>query len=146
MLRYIYTLATLLDYKSEVRNKYSPEIIISGLFNDQLTEMDWVFTLSELELVYGFEIPGELFDSTDMTLGEFANELSQLPVISEESYPKFLEIKFKTMDLTKRYIELETKTDADSICEKKEISKIFEELTIELNALLEYESKNYLMN
>ncbi len=146
MLKYIYTLATLLDCKSEVRNKYSPEIIISGLFNDQLTEMDWVFTLSELELVYGFEISGELFDSTDMTLGEFANELSQLPVISEESYPKFLEIKFKTMDLTKRYIELENKIDSDSLIEKKEISKKFDELTLELNVLLEYESKNYLMN
>jgi hypothetical protein len=68
MLRYFYTLATLLDYKSEVRNKYSPEIIISGLINDNLTEIDWILTLSELELVYGFEIPGELFDWTDLTL------------------------------------------------------------------------------
>lgn len=146
MNRYLYTLATLLDYKSEVRNKYSPEMIISGLLNDSLTEMDWILTLTELELVYGFEIPTELFDRIDMTLGEFANELSQLPVISDESYPKFMDIKFKVMDLTKRYIELENKTDADSVCEKKEISKKFDELSIELNLLLEYESKNYLMN
>ena len=146
MLRYLYTLATLLDYKSEVRNKYSPEIIISGLFNEDLTEMDWIFTLSELELVYGFEIPDGLFDRTDMTLGEFANELSELPVISAEAYPEFMNIKFKVMDLTKRYIELENKIDTDSLIEKKEISKKFDELTLELNVLLEYESKNYLMN
>lgn len=146
MNRYLYTLATLLDYKSEVRNKYSPEMIISGLFNEDLTEMDWILTLTELELVYGFEIPAELFDRIDMTLVEFANELSQLPVISEEIYPEFLEIKFKVMDLTKRYIELETKTDADSVREKNEINKKFDELSVELNLLLEYESNNYLMN
>ncbi len=107
MNKYFYTQATLLDYKSEVRNKYSPEMIISGLFNEDLTEMDWIFTLSELELVYGFEIPTELFDRIDMTLGELANELSQLPVISRKLYPEFLEIKFKVMDLTKKYIKLE---------------------------------------
>ena len=77
MLKYIYTLATLLDYKSEVKNKYSPEMIISDLFNDHLTEIDWIHTLCELELVYGFEIPEELFDRTDLTLGEFAEELRQ---------------------------------------------------------------------
>ena len=146
MLKYIYTLATLLDYKSEVRNKYSPEMIISGLFNDNLTEMDWIFTLSELELVYGFEIPDSFYDRTDITLGEFANELSQLPVISDESYTEFLNIKFKVMELTKRYIELETKTDAESICEMDKINRKFDELSIELNLLLEYEYKNYLLN
>lgn len=146
MNRILYTLATLLDYKSEVRNKYSPEMIISGLFNDDLTEMDWILTLTELELVYGFEISTELFDRIDLTISEFANELSQLPVISDELYPEFLKIKFKSMDLTKRYIELETKTDADSVREKNEINKKFDELSVELNLLLEYESNNYLMN
>lgn len=146
MLKFIYTLATLLDYKAEVRNKYSPEMIISGLFNDNLNEMDWIFTLSELELIYGFEIPEELYDRTDWTLGEFANELSQLPVISEESYPEFMNIKFTSMRLTKRFIELENRTDADSVTEKREIIKKFDELTIELNVLLQFENKNYLMN
>lgn len=136
MLRYLYTLATLLDYKSEVRNKYSPEIIISGLFNDSLSEIDWILTLSELELVYGFEILDELFDRTDLSLGEFAEDLSQLPVISAEAYPEFLEIKFQTMDLTKRYIKLETKTDADSIREMEEINQQFELLTDRLNVLV----------
>ena len=146
MLKYIYTLATLLDYKAEVSGKYKPDIVISGLFNDNLTEMDWILSLCELELIYGFEIPDELFDRTDLTLGEIANELSQLPVISEESYPEFLRIKFKVMDLTKRYIELETKTDADSVLEKKEICKKFDELTMRLNLLLEYDKRNYLLS
>ncbi|MBV6421630.1 MAG: hypothetical protein DAHOPDDO_02911 [Ignavibacteriaceae bacterium] len=136
MLRYLYTLATLLDYKSEVRNKYSPEIIISGLFNDNLTEIDWILTLSELEMVYGFEIPDELFDRTDLTLGDFAEELSQLPIISEELYSEFFDIKFTSMKLTKRYIELENKTDANSVRELEEINNQFELLTDLLNVLL----------
>ena len=137
MLKYIYTLATLLEYKSEVKNKYSPEIIISDLFNDNnLTEIDWIHTLCELELIYGFEIAQELFDRTDLTLGEFAEELSQLSEISADLYPEFYDIKFKTMDLTKRYIELETKTDEESIREKKMINEKFEELDDRLNVLL----------
>ncbi len=136
MLRYLYTLATLLDFKSEVRNKYSPEIIISGLFNDNLTEIDWILTLSELELVYGFEIPDELFDRTDLTLGEYAYELSQLPVIPDNQYEEFFDIKFTSMKLTKRYIELETKTDEDSLRELNEINNHFELLTDRLNVLL----------
>jgi len=146
MLKFIYTLATLLDYKAEVRGKYKPDSAISGLFNDNLTEMDWIFTLSELELVYGFEIPDELYDRIDFTLGEFANELSQLPVISEESYPEFYSIKVESMKLTKRFIELETKTDDASLNEKKDINKRFDELTMQLNLLLEYDNENYLMN
>ena len=63
MLRYIYTLGTLLEYKSDTRNKYSPEVIISGLFNNNLTEMDWILSLCELELVYGFEIPDDGYDT-----------------------------------------------------------------------------------
>ena len=76
------------------------------------------------------------FQMTDMTLGEFAEELSKLSVISEESYPEFLKIKFKVMDLTKRYIELETKTDSDSVRELNEINHQFELLTDRLNVLL----------
>jgi len=136
MLRYIFTLATLLDYKSEVRNKYSPEIIISGLFNNDLTEMDWILTLSELELIYGFEIPEEFYDRTDLTLGEFAEELSQLPTISDELYPEFFDIKFTSMKLTKRYIELESKTDNKSILERRMINENFEELDERLNVVI----------
>ncbi|HSL88573.1 MAG TPA: hypothetical protein VK870_04690 [Ignavibacteriaceae bacterium] len=136
MLKFIFTLSTLLDSKSEVRIKYSPEMIISGLFNDKLTEMDWVLTLSELELVYGFEIPEELYDRTDLTLCEFAKELSQLQVISEETYPEFFDIKYTSMKLTKRYIELENKTDTDSVREMAEINKKFNELDSRLKGLL----------
>ena len=39
------------------------------------TEIDFECALSEFELIYGFEIPEELFDRTDLTLGEFAEEL-----------------------------------------------------------------------
>jgi len=40
------------------------------------------------------------------------------------------------MKLTKRYIELENKTDADSLLELQRINKKFEELTDRLNVLL----------
>ena len=136
MLKFIYTMATLLEYKSKVKNKYSPEIIISDLFNDNLTEIDWIHTLSELELVYGFEIPQELFDRTDLTLGEFAEGLSQLPEISADLYPEFYDIKFTSMKLTQRFIQIETKTDEESLRELNEINNQFELLTDRLNILL----------
>ena len=56
-------------------------------------------------------------------------------LVKQEFY-KFYDIKFKTMDLTKRYIELETKTDEESIREKKMINEKFEELDDRLNVLL----------
>ena len=136
MLRYLYTLATLLDSKSKVRKDYSPDTVISKLFDENLEEIDWVLSLSELELIYGFEIPQDLFDRTDLTLGEFAYELSQLPVIPEELYPEFFDIKFTSMRLTKRYIELENKNDTDSVRELEEINNQFELLTDRLNVLL----------
>ncbi len=113
MLKYIYTLATLLDSKSQIRKHYSPDTVISDLFDEDLGEIDFIKSLSELELVYGFEIPDDLYDRTNMTLGEFAEELAPLPLISDELYPEFLDIKFTSMKLTKRFIELENKTDAE---------------------------------
>lgn len=136
MLRYIFTLATLLDSKSRIRKHYSPETVISNLFDDDLDEIDFVKSLSELEIIYGIEIPEEIYDRTDLTLGEFADELSQLPIISEELYPEFFDIKFTSMRLTKRYIELETKTDEDSLRELQRINEQFEELDDRWNVLL----------
>jgi hypothetical protein len=143
MLRYLYTLATLLDSKSKVRKHYSPDTVISELFDENLDEIDFIKSLSELELIYGYEIPDELYDRTDLTLGEFADELSQLPVIPNELYPEFFDIKFTSMVLTKRYIEIETKTDADSLRELQRINKKFEELTDRLNVLLGNTLVNY---
>lgn len=146
MLRYLFTLATLLDSKSKVRKHYSLDTIISDLFDEDLDEIDFIKSLSELELIYGFEIPENLYDRTDLTLGEFAEELDKLPLISDDLYAEFFDIKFTSMKLTERYIELETKTDDASLNEKKEINKRFDQLSVELNLLLEYENKNYLMN
>ena len=137
MNKYIYTLATLLDYKSRVRKHYSADTVISDLFDENLDEIDFIKSLSELEIIYGFEIPDELYDRTDLTLEEFAKELSQLPMISDELYPEFFDIKFTAMKLTKRAIELEVKTDEESIRELKEIDAEFEELTTRLNMILE---------
>lgn len=146
MLKYVFTLATLLDYKSRIKKHYSPDTVISDLFDENLDEIDFIKSLSELEIIYGFEIPEELYDKTDLTLGEFAKELNQLPKISDDLYPEFFDIKFTSMKLTKRYIELETKTDDTSLNEKKEINTRFDQLSVELNLLLEFENKNYLMN
>ena len=137
MNKYIYTLATLLDYKARIKKHYSPDILISDLFDENLDEIDWILTLSELELIYGFEIPDELYDRTDLTLEQFANELSQLPLIPDELYPEFYDIKTTSMKLTNRAIELEVKTGEESIRELQEIDAEFEELTIRLNMILE---------
>jgi NAD/NADP transhydrogenase beta subunit len=40
------------------------------------------------------------------------------------------------MRLTKRFIELENKTDADSVLEMQRINEKFEELDVRLNVLL----------
>ena len=136
MDRYYFTLSTLLYYKSKIKKRYSPDTVISDLFDENLDEIDYIKSLSELELVYGIEIPEELFNRTDLTLGEFANELSQLPVISDELYEEFFDIKFTTMRLTKRSIELEDKTDEESIRELNEINQQFELLNDRLNVLL----------
>ena len=136
MLKYIYTLATLLDYKSTIKKHYSPDILIKYLFDEDLDEIDFIKSLSELELIYGIEISDELYDRTDLTLGEFAEELSQLPLISEKLYPEFFDIKFTSMKLTERYIELENKIDAESVRELKEINNQFKLLTDRLNVLL----------
>jgi len=137
MNKYIYTLATLLDDKARIRKHYSPDIVISNLFDENLDEIDWVLALSELELIYGFEMPEELYDRIDLTLHQFADELSKLELISDELYPEFFDIKFTAMKLTKKAIVLEVKTDQESIRELKEINSKFEELTIRLNMILE---------
>ena len=137
MNKYIYTLAILLDTKSRIKKHYSPDLVISDLFDENLDEIDWVLTLSELELIYGFEMPEELYDRIDLTLHQFADELSKLGLISDELYPEFFDIKFTAMKLTKKAIVLEVKTDQESIRELKEIDAEFEELTARLNMVIE---------
>ena len=136
MLKYIFTLGTLLDSKSINNKRYNLDTVISDLVDKDLDEIDWILTLSELELVYGFEIPDTLYDRTDLTLEQFADELAQLPLISEKLYPEFFDIKLTSMKLTRRYIELEDKTDAESVREKNEINRQFELLNDRLNVLL----------
>ena len=137
MFRYIFTLSTLLNDKFRIKKHYGPDTVISDLFDENLDEIDFIRSLSELELIYGFEMPDELYDRTDLTLEEFADELSKLELIPDELYPDFFDIKFTAMKLTKRAIELENKTDAESIRELQEIDAEFDELTIRLNMLLE---------
>ena len=91
--------------------------------------------MSELELIYGFEIPDELYDRTDLTLEQFAYELSQLPLIPDELYPEFYDIKTTSIKLTNKAIELEVKTDEASKMELEEIDAGFEELDDRLNVL-----------
>ena len=146
MNKYIYTLATLLDSKARIKKRYSPDILISDLFDENLDEIDWILTLSELELIYGFEIPEELYDRTDLSFEQFAYELSKLELIPDELYEEFFDIKFTAMKLTKRAIELEVKTDEESIRELQEIDAEFEELTIRLNMLLEHDDQTFLVN
>ena len=106
------------------------------MFDDNLDEIDFIMSLSELELIYGFEIPEDLYDRTDLTLGQIAQVITQLPMISDNLYEEFFDIKFTTMKLIKRYIELETKTDEESILEKQKINQKFKELDKRLNSLL----------
>ena len=136
MNKYIFTLATLLDSKSRSKKHYSPDVVISEMLDTDLDEIDFVMSLSELELIYGFEVPEDFYDKTNLTMEQFADQLSQLSIISDDLYPEFYDIKMESMRLTKRYIELETKTDEESLREKNEINQEFELLTDRLNVLL----------
>ena len=86
MNKYIFTLATLLDSKSRSKKHYNPDVVISDLFGTDLDEIDFIKSLSELELIYGFEIPEDLYDKTNLTLGELAQELDKLLLIPNELY------------------------------------------------------------
>ena len=136
MLRYIFTLALLLDFKFKMKKHYSADTVISDLFDEDGAEIYWILSLSYLEIIYGFEIPEELYDRTDLTLGEFAEELDKLPIISDDLYPEFYDIKYSAMEQTQRAIELENKTDEDSLSEMQRINEKFEELSDRLNILL----------
>ena len=57
-------------------------------------------------------------------------------MISDELYPEFYDIKYSAMEQTQRAIELENKTDAESLSEMQRINEKFEELTDRLNVLL----------
>ncbi|MCZ7616367.1 MAG: hypothetical protein M5T52_23130 [Ignavibacteriaceae bacterium] len=76
------------------------------------------------------------YDQTDITLGKFAYELSQLPKVSDQLYPEFFDIKFTSMKLMEKWIPLEDKTDEESISERDEINQQFELLNYRLNILL----------
>jgi len=52
-------------------------------------------------------------------------------------YPEFYDIKTTTIKLTKRAIELELKTDEESMKELEEIDAEFEEQTDRLNMVME---------
>jgi hypothetical protein len=136
MNKYIFTLATLLDSKSRAKKHYNPDTVISILLDENLDEIDFIMSLSELELIYGFEIPENLYDKTKLTLGELAQELDKLLLIPNVLYEEFFDIKFTSMKLTKRFIMIETKTDEESLREKNEINQEFELLTDRLNVLL----------
>jgi hypothetical protein len=78
MYKYIYTITKILQDDFGVRKDFDQADKISDLFDEPFNEIAWILTLSRLELIYGFEIPDELYDRTDITLEQFASELSQL--------------------------------------------------------------------
>lgn len=136
MNRYIYTTALILKDLFDVDREIVTSDKISVLFDESINEIAWILTLTRLELIYGFEIPDDLYDRTDLTLEEFAGELSRLDLIPNELYPEFYDIKTETMRLTKRAIGLGEKSDEKSIQELNDINKQFELLTDRLNILL----------
>ena len=75
-------------------------------------------------------------DRKDLTFKQVADELSRLPLIFDELYPEFFDIKFTLIKLIKRWIDLEEKTDQYSVLGMQRINNNFEELTDRLNVLL----------
>jgi hypothetical protein len=79
MYKYIFTIARILDARSGQHRIYDTNTKISELFDETIDQIDWIMVLLELELTYAFDIPDELYERTDLTLEEFAEELSQPP-------------------------------------------------------------------
>lgn len=100
MYKYIFTIAKILNARSGQHRIYDTNIKISELFDETIGQMDWIMVLLELELTYAVDIPDELYEGTDLTLEEFAEELSQLPEIQSDKYYEFYDIKIETMALT----------------------------------------------
>jgi hypothetical protein len=57
-------------------------------------------------------------------------------LVPDNLYEEFYDIKITSMKLTQRFIQIESKTDADSVLEKQMINEKFEELSDRLNNLL----------
>jgi len=109
---------------------------ISDQFDETFDQIDWIVLLMRIELIYGIEIPDELNENIDLTLSEFTHALLNLPIIPDNLYPEFFDIKTTMATLMRRYIDLEVKTDAASKKEQEEINVKLEELNDSLNDLL----------
>lgn len=66
MYKYFYTIAKILKDDFNVKREIDPSEEIFTLFDEPFNEIARLLTLSRLELIYGFEIPDDLCDRTDL--------------------------------------------------------------------------------
>ena len=125
MNKYRFVIGLFLKVYYDQKNMIADDEKISQLFNETFNELDWIVLLMRLELIYGMEIPDELSLNTELTLSELTYGLSKLPLIPNNLYPEFYDIKILMAHLMNRSIELEDKTDMAS---KKELVKISKEM------------------
>jgi hypothetical protein len=76
-----------------------------------------------LELIYGFNIPDALAENTNLTIGEFGNRLSRLPIIPSVLYPEFFELKTDMIEAVIRLYKIKTGLEEGTEEEVKVINK-----------------------
>jgi len=98
MNKYTYTLRTKIEAHLEDEEVDLPlDTKIADIFSENFDEFSWLSVLISVELTYGFNIPDDLAERTQLTILEFSHQLSKLSVIPAAFYPEFYELKIQML-------------------------------------------------
>ena len=104
MNKYAFTLHTKIEAHLEEEVDISLDTRIADIISENFDEISWVSVLISLELTYGFNIPDDLAELTQLTILEFGLQLSKLSVIPAAIYPEFYELKIQMLyDVIREY-------------------------------------------
>lgn len=137
MNKYAYTLYREILSELDDHEEISVETKIAGIFSDNFDEFTWVTILIRLELIYGFNIPDNWAEQTQLTIEEFGKKLSLLPIIPEAIYPEFYELKTQMYADVVREYEITSGSEEGSEEELSEIRDRADFIQQRLNQITE---------
>jgi hypothetical protein len=139
MNKYAYALVREIRNRLEDDSKIDFEMKIGDLISDDFDEIDWFFVISELECLYGIEVPKDLLNERELTILELGAIMSELPKVPEYIYPEFLYLKRQILHSLLKIVQISQENDSD------ENIKVLEE-QLELLQLRLNEITNVSMN
>jgi len=98
MNKYAFTLYNGIQALQEKESDFSFDTKIADVFSENFDEFSWITVLVRLELTYGFNIPDDWAEQTNLTIEEYGSLLSKLPVIPEVLYPEYYDLKIQMLD------------------------------------------------